>query len=436
MNALSLFNRAGLRLLAGFGLLGIFLVSPVTARAVTITVNSTNDPAGFNPAITIATLGSTVTLRDAMNAAINTGGTNTILFATNLAGATVGLLQDSAPMVPAAFGAALAIRGLAGDSGITIARTATNAFRLFRNNGILSLANLTLTGGSAGGGNGGAIENYGSLNLDGCTFSSNSANYGGAIHAGNGTITMSNTTITANQSTGGGGGINVEHSLIYATNVTVAGNHSFQGGGVRVGVRNPLFVNSIFSGNTATLNYPDINGFFNAASHNNLVNRSGNYPGGGGGNAAGGLVNGVNGTILDVNPLLGPLTNNGGPTPTLALLAGSPAINAGLTAAGLTTDQRGVIRVAPFDIGAFEFTDSVSPPRLTGLTKAPNGPFQFSFTNVPGASFTVLGSTNAALPLSNWTSLGAPIESPAGQYQFTDAQASNNVQRFYRVKSP
>ena len=58
MNALSLFNRAGLRLLAGFGLLGTLLISPVT-RAATITVNSTNDPAGFNPAITIATLGTT-----------------------------------------------------------------------------------------------------------------------------------------------------------------------------------------------------------------------------------------------------------------------------------------------------------------------------------------------------------------------------------------
>ena len=37
------------------------------------------------------------------------------------------------------------------------------------------------------------------------------------------------------------------------------------------------------------------------------------------------------------------------------------------------------------------------------------------------------------LPLSSWTVLGAPTEAPAGQYQFTDSQTTNNPQRFYRV---
>jgi hypothetical protein len=66
----------------------------------------------------------------------------------------------------------------------------------------------------------------------------------------------------------------------------------------------------------------------------------------------------------------------------------------------------------------------------------PNGAFQFSFTNLPGLSFTVLGTTNLTLPLSNWTVLGAPVEGPAGQYQFTDTQATNSASQFYRVRSP
>ena len=77
-----------------------------------------------------------------------------------------------------------------------------------------------------------------------------------------------------------------------------------------------------------------------------------------------------------------------------------------------------------------------TPPTLTGLTPLSNGAFQFSFTNQPGASFRVFTSTNLALPWSNWIWLGAPVENPSGQYQFTDVAATNNQQRFYRVTSP
>ena len=64
-----------------------------------------------------------------------------------------------------------------------------------------------------------------------------------------------------------------------------------------------------------------------------------------------------------------------------------------------------------------------------------NGTFQITFTNAPGLGFEVLASTNIALSVTNWTVLGAPTESPAGQYQFIDSAASNQ-QRFYRVKLP
>jgi DNA-binding beta-propeller fold protein YncE len=79
-----------------------------------------------------------------------------------------------------------------------------------------------------------------------------------------------------------------------------------------------------------------------------------------------------------------------------------------------------------------------TPPNLTGVQMLGNGVIQFSFTNISSASFTVLATTNVALPLNQWANLGAAVESPAGsgQFQFTDPQATNNVQRFYRVSSP
>ena len=73
---------------------------------------------------------------------------------------------------------------------------------------------------------------------------------------------------------------------------------------------------------------------------------------------------------------------------------------------------------------------------ITNAAKLEDGSFQFLFTGTHGAAFTALAATNLALPLSNWTVLGAPTEVSAGQFQFTDPQATNNGQRFYRVRSP
>ncbi len=72
-----------------------------------------------------------------------------------------------------------------------------------------------------------------------------------------------------------------------------------------------------------------------------------------------------------------------------------------------------------------------SPPRLNGV-RLGNGTFQLTFTNVPGLNFSILASTNLALPSTNWPALDTPIENPAGQYLFTDS-ITNNA-RFYRVR--
>jgi len=58
------------------------------------------------------------------------------------------------------------------------------------------------------------------------------------------------------------------------------------------------------------------------------------------------------------------------------------------------------------------------------------------FTNAPFAPFALLTSTDVSLPLSNWTVLGAVTEIAPGQFTFSNAQMTNNPQRFYHVRSP
>ena len=101
---------------------------------------------------------------------------------------------------------------------------------------------------------------------------------------------------------------------------------------------------SIVAGNSAAADQgQDVSGGFNSLGHNLIGDTDGS--------------SGWVGTdLLNVDPMLGPLQDNGGPTMTMALLPGSPAIDAGVPVAGITTDQRGISRTAygPPDIGAFE----------------------------------------------------------------------------------
>jgi ribosomal protein L11 len=96
--------------------------------------------------------------------------------------------------------------------------------------------------------------------------------------------------------------------------------------------------------------------------------------------------------------------------------------------------------VASDNLGATTTTLSVTVTGLTpivisGATNLPDGTFQFVFTNTPGASFSVLTSTNFALPVDEWTSAGSALETSPGSYQFTD-ETPSIPQRFYRVRSP
>jgi sugar lactone lactonase YvrE len=77
-----------------------------------------------------------------------------------------------------------------------------------------------------------------------------------------------------------------------------------------------------------------------------------------------------------------------------------------------------------------------TPMTLTGAQMLGNSVLQFSFTNTPGASFTVLSTTNLSLPWSNWTVVGTPSNTAPDVFQFTAQPTSNDPQRFYGVSSP
>jgi hypothetical protein len=78
----------------------------------------------------------------------------------------------------------------------------------------------------------------------------------------------------------------------------------------------------------------------------------------------------------------------------------------------------------------------VSPIILTDSAILPSGRFQFMFTNTPGMSFTVFGTTNLGEPSVNWIARGGPVEILPGRYQFTDPHATIASQWFYYVRSP
>ncbi|TAL00991.1 MAG: hypothetical protein EPO07_08960 [Verrucomicrobia bacterium] len=309
---------------------------------------------------------------------------------------------------------------------------------------VATLSSLTIRDGYAPDGiypanSGGGILNRGTLTLTNCTVANNQAvlgsgRGGGGIENNSGTLTLHNCTISGNSS-GDGGGIESYYSgavvsTLTVNQSTVAGNSASTGGGMYL--RGNATVNqSTVTGNSAFLG----SGIY-ALSGLNLFNSivAGNNSGA---NLAGSYTpSGTN--LISDTPLLAPLGNYGGRTPTTPPLAGSPAVDAG-AATPFTTDQRGFPRpvgLAP-DIGAVEGV--VTPPiLLTNLARLTNGSFQFEFTSLTGRTYTVLASTNVALPLGAWSNLGLAVETlpGSGQFQFTDPQAATNRQRFYRIRVP
>ncbi len=208
----------------------------------------------------------------------------------------------------------------------------------------------TIASGNSAGSLGGVIDcdgAYGSLTITDSLMNGNSVFQpgasGGAINAWQTTMFISNCTISGNSAKSVGGGIDIEESpTCTIANSTIVANSAAQVGGLRGGLGQAFLHSTIVADNIAA-SYPDI--FPSVFAENSLVE-----------NPGGVLVTGAN-NIVNVDPMLAPLANYGGPTQTHRLLPGSPAINAGSNPAGLTTDQRGPgfkRSVGQTDIGAYE----------------------------------------------------------------------------------
>jgi Putative Ig domain len=258
-------------------------------------------------------------------------------------------------------------------------------------NAALTLVRCTLTGNSTSSA-GGAILNagyggQGTVNLTNCTLDGNTAQYGGAIYndgtsSGNASLTLTNCTLNKNSAGTLAGGIYND-----------AKNPSSSG------IATVVLRNTILQAGSSGANlYNDsaAGGGGSITSQGN--NLSSDAVGGDATTAPGGFLT-VAGDKRNTDPKLDALKNNGGPTDTVALLAGSPAINAGNDSLAPSTDQRGFSRNGTSDIGAFEF-DGMAPTPTPTPTATP----------VPTPTPTPMPAPSITSPLS--------ITAKAGQ-QFT-----------------
>lgn len=252
----------------------------------------------------------------------------------------------------------------------------------------LTIVRSTVTGNvNSASATGDAIcsNNTATLNVTSSTITGNT---GGAIDS-SGTATVTNSTIAANTSTGGGN----------------SGGISAFGGTITL--RNTIVSNNVGTGQCST------------AVGGSIVDGGGNlqFP-----DAACGA------TIPVANPLLGALASNGGPTQTMALGAGSPAIDAGVLANCQATDQRGQVptdgngdTVVVCDSGAFE-APAVAPTAdvsvvKTLVTAGPYSPGQIIqytllVSNAGPATATNIGVTDTPTNLTIGTVSGACVALP------------------------
>ena len=304
--------------------------------------------------------------------------------------------------------------------------------------GAASLSNCTISGNASLGANfgGGGIYSQGTTTLDRCAISGNSAvKNGGGTYVAYGTTTMTNVTVSGNTAAASGGGIEVYAGTLGLTNVTISGN-SATGSGVGAGLWNAASTNvtinnTIVAGNTDTGGASDLGGLtVSVSGFCNLIGLGG----------SGGFVNGVNGNQVGVaNALLTPLANYGGPTQTMALLPGSPAIDAGTSTGAPSTDQRGLGRVGSTDIGAFESqgftlaTVAGSTPQSTIVTTPFTNPLAVTVTAnhpVEPVNGGVIGFTAPSSSASAMLS-GNPATISGGQASVT--ATANNVRGTYVV---
>jgi CSLREA domain-containing protein len=354
------------------------------------------------------------------------------------------------------------------------------------NAGTLTVTQCTITGSSAL--NGAGINNSGTLTLSDSTISNNSALYdGGGIRDLSSSATPPNSTVTGctisgNTSGIDGGGL-FDSAGISLVDCTISGNSapSGNGGGTYSRVLNgnagTSFSDCTISGNSASVG----GGFFATSASgqclltNTLVvgNSAGSDPDARAPVDAGssynliGIAQGLTGistgsqgnqigTVASpINAILGSLANYGGDTPTIPLLPGSPAIDAGNPdTTGLpSVDQRGFARVVngQVDVGAFEsrgFTLKLTggnnqsaftlAPFAKPLAATVSSPFGDPVTggiitfNAPasGASVTFAGANTALISATGAVSVAVRANSSVGSYTVTASATGTNSASF------
>jgi len=237
------------------------------------------------------------------------------------------------------------------------------------NSGNLTITNSTLENNTTGGGSGALYLHVGGdATITNTLISGNvsmDVHGGGITNAVVGVLTINNSTLTGNSGLSGGAIFN-DSSLVINQSTITTNTASVDGGGVLVAAGSSFEVSgTIVSGNSSSGDADiatDTNNPFAITVNYSLI-----------GDIDSALtVNGSN-NISSTNPMVGALADNGGPTKTMALLDGSPAIDAGpdpvATFVGNDSDQRGLPWVRVFggmvDIGAFEVQPDPYAPTTT-----------------------------------------------------------------------
>lgn len=276
------------------------------------------------------------------------------------------------------------------------------------NQGTLLLNRVTITGNSLGG-----VGNAANLLVLNSTIAGNSAETGAGLYNGaTATAVVANTTISGNTAAVEGGGVQNAGGMTLV-NTTMAGNSAPLGGGIGgpAIVKNSVLANSGAAG-------PDCSGSVIFIGPSLVSTLAGCSP--------------IGDAPLVASPLLGPLTANGGPNPTHALLPGSPARDAGLAAtcsaapvSGL--DQRGVTRPqgAGCDLGAFEAAAGVAGGRNLRIGTA--GPIDLSWDG------GTLQTGYTLLKYNTSTAVATLIAIAAGATSYSDTAAANGVVYCYAL---
>jgi hypothetical protein len=192
---------------------------------------------------------------------------------------------------------------------------------------------------------GGGIWNEGEVAILRSAIAGNSADQGGGIASTAGSITqLETTTIGRNTVTGEGGGLRLGGPAEIAA-ATIADNEAARGGGIASSSGGVRLVRSIVAGNRAERARQCDGPLQSAGSNVDQGHRCGfDAPG----------------DLEDLDPMLGRLRSNGGPTPTMALRPASPAIGIGGDCGG--RDQRGAPRDGRCDVGAYELVRCLGKP--------------------------------------------------------------------------